>query len=542
MNFDPQQFDINATAQEQVAESTDVKKLNDGDCKNTNLIISRQKYGNITTGPLSLRVWGRSNLQSDHSIHANMEYIGLMVDIYGHGRQGHEVIGHEEVVVRILIFLCYLASNGFQSLIADAFGVCQKTVSTVVTTVLNAMNYPDIVARFLKFLPDSPEWCADRASEFSRKCGLSSKFMFSSNFESFRSKYDHSDVVGAVNGCLIKIQQPSMFGWQYYSRKACTVINMISIVDARGRFLPINCEYPGSCHDPSIWRRSETCRIFESGQAVPGFLLIGDAGFANSVSIMTPYRRRAAQQDVRKAHFNEELTEGRVVVEQAFGALKRRFGILEYTARIEPPKVQQIILAACVILYNTAIEVGAQDGQPLSSIRLADVPHSPPGVDPRDFLTRHFYAEKRYETDKITLLNMQHTSCSLKFFEDEARSLSSKEKENLSVIYHHSSLIHVKSDRGSTTYEGHVSRADLPIVFDYFLYPNQRWAKFSRIPAARTPADATGFAALVNQAALLQQVSGGGINLHASTAFAALFNSVMQVPQQNVLRVIGRGS
>ncbi|EYC35519.1 hypothetical protein Y032_1038g3468 [Ancylostoma ceylanicum] len=55
MNFDPQQFDINATAQEQVAESTDVKKLNDGDCKNTNLIISRQKYGNITTGPLSLR-------------------------------------------------------------------------------------------------------------------------------------------------------------------------------------------------------------------------------------------------------------------------------------------------------------------------------------------------------------------------------------------------------------------------------------------------------------------------------------------------------
>ncbi|EYC35507.1 hypothetical protein Y032_1038g3465 [Ancylostoma ceylanicum] len=137
-----------------------------------------------------------------------------------------------------------------------------------------------------------------------------------------------------------------------------------------------------------------------------------------------------------------------------------------------------------------------------------------------------------------TLCNI--CSHSLKFFEDEARSLSSKEKENLSVIYHHSSLIHVKSDRGSTTYEGHVSRADLPIVFDYFLYPNQRWAKFSRIPAARTPADATGFAALVNQAALLQQVSGGGINLHASTAFAALFNSVMQVPQQNVLRVIGR--
>ncbi|EYC35513.1 hypothetical protein Y032_1038g3467 [Ancylostoma ceylanicum] len=311
--------------------------------------------------------------------------------------------------VQILIFLCYLASNGFQSLIADAFGVCQKTVSTVVTTVLNAMNYPDIVARFLKFLPDSPEWCADRASEFSRKCGL-------------------SNVVGAVNGCLIKIQQPSMFGWQYYSRKACTVINMISIVDARGRFLPINCEYPGSCHDPSIWRRSETCRIFESGQAVPGFLLIGDAGFANSVSIMTPYRRRAAQQDVRKAHFNEELTEGRVVVEQAFGALKRRFGILEYTARIEPPKVQQIILAACVILYNTAIEVGAQDGQPLSSIRLADVPHSPPGVDPRDFLTRHFTRSTR--CFGLVSLNVQRFKAQIEGYSESKNHTNSIKRED----------------------------------------------------------------------------------------------------------------
>ncbi|ETN81246.1 hypothetical protein NECAME_08654 [Necator americanus] len=56
---------------------------------------------------------------------------------------------------------------------------------------------------------------------------------------------------------------------------------------------------------------------------------------------------------------------------------------------------------------------------------------------------------------------------------------------------------------------------------------------------AITPAAATGLASLGNQAALLQQLSGGGINLQALTALAALFNPGVQVPQQNLLGVLG---
>ncbi|KAL6734911.1 hypothetical protein Aduo_005399 [Ancylostoma duodenale] len=109
---------------------------------------------------------------------------------------------------------------------------------------------------------------------------------------------------------------------------------MIAVVDARGRFLYINCRFPGSCHDSPIWRRSEASRIFETGRATPGYRLLGDAGFANSASITTPYRTTVAQHDERKARFNLERAERRVVVEQAFGALKGRFGILENIARI----------------------------------------------------------------------------------------------------------------------------------------------------------------------------------------------------------------
>ncbi|KIH63911.1 hypothetical protein ANCDUO_05782, partial [Ancylostoma duodenale] len=71
----------------------------------------------------------------------------------------------------------------------------------------------------------------------------------------------------------------------------------------------------------------------------------------------------------------------------------------------------------------------------------------------------------------------------------------------------------------------------------------QREKEVKKMPAsgtgAITPAAATGLASLGNQAALLQQLSGGGINLQALTALAALFNPGMQVPQQNLLGVLG---
>ncbi|KAL6735927.1 hypothetical protein Aduo_006326 [Ancylostoma duodenale] len=50
---------------------------------------------------------------------------------------------------------------------------------------------------------------------------------------------------------------------------------------------------------------------------------------------------------------------------------------------------------------------------------------------------------------------------SLKFFEEKARILSPTEKDNPSIVRHHSRLIRVTSDRGLTIHEAYVSRADL---------------------------------------------------------------------------------
>ncbi|KAL6738185.1 hypothetical protein Aduo_011759 [Ancylostoma duodenale] len=234
----------------------------------------------------------------------------------------------------------YMSTNSFESEVGDIFGVCQKTVSNVLFAVVRALDHPDVVARFMRFYPDSEQWCAKRAAEFAQQC----KF---------------SNIIGAIDGCLIKVQQPCAYGWQYFCLKACSAVNMVAIVDARGR-----------------------ARLFEDGCTAPGYRLIGDSGFRNSASIVTPFREAAARDDERKPNFDDEHSHARVVVEQAFGALKRRFPILYNVARPEPPKLQMVVVA-CVILYKIGVILGAQNGQPLSGRMRPTVPHPPPDVQKR---------------------------------------------------------------------------------------------------------------------------------------------------------------
>ncbi|KAK6732315.1 hypothetical protein RB195_016601 [Necator americanus] len=98
-------------------------------------------------------------------------------------------------------------------------------------------------------------------------------------------------------------------------------------------------------------------------------------------------------------------------------------------------------------------------------------------------------------------------------------------------------LAAIKDMHHSTTMEG----CSAPLVVKFA--DTQREKEGKKMPAtgagAITPAAATGLASLGNQAALLQQLSGGGINLQALTALAALFNPGVQVPQQNLLGVLG---
>ncbi|VDM77519.1 unnamed protein product [Strongylus vulgaris] len=73
-----------------------------------------------------------------------------------------------EQLAMVLIILRYLATNSHQTVIADCFGISQKAVSDVVTQMVDALNQPDIEARFPRFWPSGERWCLRRPQEFAK--------------------------------------------------------------------------------------------------------------------------------------------------------------------------------------------------------------------------------------------------------------------------------------------------------------------------------------------------------------------------------------
>lgn len=81
-------------------------------------------------------------------------------------------------------------------------------------------------------------------------------------------------------------------------------------------------------------------------------LLLGDSGYPCRAFLMTPYLET---HDDAQARYNRAHCRTRVVIEQSFGILKRRFPCLHYGLRNHPERCCSIILA-CFILHNVAMQ------------------------------------------------------------------------------------------------------------------------------------------------------------------------------------------
>uniref|UniRef100_A0A914UIY3 Putative nuclease HARBI1 n=1 Tax=Plectus sambesii TaxID=2011161 RepID=A0A914UIY3_9BILA len=90
-------------------------------------------------------------------------------------------------------------------------------------------------------------------------------------------------------------------------------------------------------------------KTFEQGRKTG--ILLGDAGYACKHYLLTPYDRARNRAEGR---FNKRHAKQRVLIEQAFGCLKRRFHVLHGEIRLpDPAKVCAVVIACCV-LHNLA--------------------------------------------------------------------------------------------------------------------------------------------------------------------------------------------
>lgn len=114
------------------------------------------------------------------------------------------------------------------------------------------------------------------------------------------------------------------------------------------RIIDVCSRWHGSAHDSTIYRNSEICRRFERGEFGDDSAILGDSAYAGGNYLCKPLGN--VTSDAERSYQNAQ-TRSRNVVERAFGALKRRFPCLALGLDFKLDKVQDVIVACC-ILYN----------------------------------------------------------------------------------------------------------------------------------------------------------------------------------------------
>lgn len=105
--------------------------------------------------------------------------------------------------------------------------------------------------------------------------------------------------------------------------------------------------WPGSVHDSRIFRQSGLCAQIENGQH--DGLLLGDSGYPCRTFLMTPFLSPSTPAEQR---YNQSLCRTRVLIEQTFGVLKRRFQCLHHEIATEPNQAitYMLLVLCCIIL------------------------------------------------------------------------------------------------------------------------------------------------------------------------------------------------
>ncbi|XP_053379515.1 putative nuclease HARBI1 [Mercenaria mercenaria] len=157
------------------------------------------------------------------------------------------------------------------------------------------------------------------------------------------------NVLGAIDCTHVKIQAPTDNEGDYVNRKGYHSINVQMVCDADYQFTNCVAEWPGCVHDARVFRNSRLRDAMENGQY--NGLLVGDSAYPCRPFLMTPFNQPASEKERR---FNNSLCRARVLIEQSFGILKRRFPCLQVGLRMSPERAALVTLA-CVVLHNIAM-------------------------------------------------------------------------------------------------------------------------------------------------------------------------------------------
>ncbi|VEN45580.1 unnamed protein product [Callosobruchus maculatus] len=206
------------------------------------------------------------------------------------------------------------------------------------------------------------------------------------NIECFRSVADRFGVgkascwriIGAIDGCHIRILKPMEYPNPYINRKGYPSILLQGICDNKKLFLDVYAGELGSLHDARLFTKSDIFGKISNGEIdFPNNThLIGDLAYPLSTYLLVGFKDNGNLSEPPKL-FNRKLPQSRIVIENAFGILKGRFRRLKFLETKRLDLIALLIVSSCILhnlcilnndLYEGPIEENEQNDQSLPHI------------------------------------------------------------------------------------------------------------------------------------------------------------------------------
>ena len=165
------------------------------------------------------------------------------------------------------------------------------------------------------------------------------------------------NVIGCVDGTLIRIKRPSENEHVYICRKGFPALNALIENQPNLTISYLNCKFPGASHDAFIYRMSDVYDALHRGKLEGEGILLGDSAFPLNHFTLTPILYPTTNEE---RSYNREFRKVRCSVERTIGVWKCRWRIIDTQGgpiRCQPNKAAKIIVA-CAVLHNMCISNG----------------------------------------------------------------------------------------------------------------------------------------------------------------------------------------
>jgi hypothetical protein len=178
--------------------------------------------------------------------------------------------------------------------------------------------------------------------------------------EDFWEKWQFPNTLGALDGKHITLRKPLNTGSTFYNYKGTFSIVLMALADAHYRFIYLDVGRQGRISDGGIFSHCGLQKVINKGtinfpqpQPLPGdntpipFYMVGDEAFPLRNYLMKPYPSRNLSHAERV--FNYRICRARRIVENTFGIMAQRFGVLLKPMLLSPDRAEKVVLACCAL-------------------------------------------------------------------------------------------------------------------------------------------------------------------------------------------------